>query len=212
MINFTDSQSIDRALSHALQNGIEHITNGTVTVAIREFGMVKGVMSVMLSKDRNDAIVGYGTACAMLREWMAPAADPIVAPQQLPAAPVIERNPPSFKGVQRTIIMKGQKANKELSKRHPTKWVAYRHVEISYPDMDGDLGDMEKEYVQWSKLTPAMLRRMADQTPAGRMMSVYVGFDVYDSFSDYLSQNTCGYDPDVDGFDFEIPVELTCQK
>lgn len=215
MINFTDSQSIDRALSHALQNGIEHITNGTVTVAIREFGMVKGIRSVMLSKDRNDAIVGYGTACAMLREWMGPAAAPLVAPPLvaplvLPAAPVTLSMLPTIKQAHRDIRNAAHKMLYQLKLENRGKWVAYRQVEISY--WVGDSMIDEKEFCQWSRFTPSFLRKMVEQCPEGARVGVYVAFDLYDSFADYMSYESCGYDACADGFDYDFIPRVTTGK
>jgi len=179
MIDFTNAASIVEAVNDANQFGIQHITNGVVTVAIRNNGD-----TVFLTESgpdgRNECCLTFGDAVTKMEK-------------------LLRKPDPTIRQQHRDIIAKGQKTNKALSKEFAGKWVAYRQVEISY--WVGDSMVDEKEFCQWSKFTPSFMRKMLEQCPQGARMNVYVAFDVYDSFADYMSHDCCGYDACVDGFD-----------
>ena len=181
MIDFTNAASIVEAVNDANQFGIQHISNGTVTIAIRNNDDTV-YLTVSGPEGKDEYCLSFGDAINTMGK-------------------LLRKPDPTIKQAHREIRNAAHKMAYELKRDNRGKWVAYRYVEISYWVGDSMVG--EKEFCQWSNLTPSYLRLMAGQCPEGARMNVYVAFDIYESFQDYMS-DSCEYDACVDGFDYEF--------
>ena len=99
----------------------------------------------------------------------------------------------------------------ELSKQFRSNYVATREVEFIPMDASGRVG--EPTYAGLSNLTAAFVesevRSLLDDYPQATGVGVEVGFDVYESFGQYMQnlRNGAGFDyePRVDHYSVDVP-------